>query len=256
MNPHTEWPASPDSSHPPSFAADLKQYAAIGALAFSILALIELIDTNVQLTSLFASLGERLVFSLYLMITILTGLVIGALIGAAVWLASLAVRLLLKTFGDRGRAAGLVRIAAYTIVCAGIAILLNWQPGIHRFALGFVREGEKISFLTSPLLNHERFASLGAVMILVVGCSALGLTAARARNGGMAGRVWATVLVLLLGAVYFVDSRVEVQLYEDSLHVALFIAAVAVAMAMSSLLVSFAQDSSPRPGQIARLAML
>jgi arylsulfatase A-like enzyme len=256
MNPHTEWPASPDSNHRSSFAADLKQHAAIGSLAFSILALIELIDANVQLTNVFASTGERLVFSLYLLITILTGLVIGALVGAAVWLGSLAVRLLLRLFGSAERPAVFARLAAYTVACVGTAILLNWQPGIHRFALGFVREGEKISFLSSPLLNHERLASFGAVMLLVAGCSLLWLITARAKNGGIAGRIWATVLVLLLGAVYFVDSRVEVQLYEDSLHVALFIAATALAMSMSSLLLYPARNRSGPPARVARWAML
>jgi arylsulfatase A-like enzyme len=97
---------------------------------------------------------------------------------------------------------------------------------------GLIRELEKIAFLNQPLLNHERATSYLIVMASVLFCWAIASIARNAsRLNSTAMTAWMGLLVAGLAAAYYVDSRVELQLYEHSLHLTAFLASQLLSIA-------------------------
>lgn len=217
-----------------SLLISLGNYAALGAAAAFLLALIEWIDLNIQLTPVFESLAERLVFTSYLSLNLLTGALIGLLVGLFVHAATFLKRRLEK-FPARGKQLGLARgLIAGLAVCALAAALFNQQPKIHAYIIGVIREAEKLPHLTRVLLKFERLHAYLVLMGLIIVCSILWTVTRASKQWGWRLRaVWAVGLVLLLSVAYYIDSRIEVQLYEPSLNRSMFLASTALAMALA-----------------------
>ncbi|MFY9609536.1 MAG: sulfatase [Blastocatellia bacterium] len=215
-------------------------YALAGGAAYLLLSVIEWVDLNIQLTPHFDSFLERAILSAYLSVNILVGLVVGLLAGlfahAAAFSKSNAQRALAR--GDKPST--LHRLVAWSAVAAAAAILLNQQPHINGYVIGLIREAEKFSSLRTTLLNHERSASYLIVMALVVTCT-LVWTAVRSSHS-LNNRVRLGCLVSLAGLIavaYYIDSRVERQLYEYTFHRTMYLLNIGLAMAAAGILLPF-----------------
>lgn len=222
---------STNHSQKKSFATSLRRYAFAGAVAAFLLSLLEWLDLQIQLTPVFASYKERIIFTAYFSLNILVGASVGLLSGLFVHLSSFvkdrAVQLL-----SRGKPNKLWHsIFAGSLVFVIAAILLKQQPHLHGYLIGLIREAEKIEPLRNFLLNHERSISY-AVMLSFLLFYWILWRLARDLNGLKkiikAGGF--LILALLILIAYYIDSRVEVQLYDPSLHRTLFIFTFALMM--------------------------
>jgi len=217
-----------------AFLALLANYAVVGAAAFMLLACIEWVDLNFRLTRVFGSFSERWVLAGYLSLNVLIGIIIGLLVGLFAGLSSF-VRRSLEGARKRFGSVSLIHRLVFALGTAGIAaFFLNQPPAINRYIIGLIREAEKTRSLTEFLLNNERPTSYLVVMGALIACSILGLIAkASASRGGVLRMGWLSLLVGLIAVAYYVDSRIEVQLYEYTLHRSMFLLNVALAMALA-----------------------
>jgi arylsulfatase A-like enzyme len=215
-------------------------YSALaGVLAFLLLTLVELVDVNIQLTPEFASPSERLVFAAYSSLSLLVGLLAGLAAGLIASSAGLLKAGFTRIIA-RGRDSRLWRsaVAGLIVVVVG-GIVLNWQPRVHRYFTGLIREAEKTEALRNLLLNHERATAYLISIGLVLVCSLAWISAHRA--GTLPRLLFVCWLILLAGIIaagYYVDSRVQVQLYENSLHSSMYLLNVAAAMTLIGSLFS------------------
>lgn len=230
-------------------AGSLPSYALAGLAAVALLSLIEWVDLNIKLTPVFESLNERLVLTAYFSLNLLAGAIIGFIIGlvarAASWLNARLQRLIT---GNRRQT------LAHTLL-AGLAIaaiaggLLYFQPGVFRFTLGAIREAEKIS-LARLLLKAERLFTYFSIAGMLICCWVV-WRLARASMNALLRAAWLALIVGIISAAYYIDSRIEVQQYEFSLHRAMFLVEVTLAMA----LVVSAQGLFPRQVRLNRIAL-
>ncbi|MCI0486146.1 MAG: sulfatase-like hydrolase/transferase [Blastocatellia bacterium] len=224
-----------------SLPASLGGYAMVGGAAALLLALVEWIDTNIQLAPVFESFSERLIFSAYLSLNLMGGALIGLLIGLFTHTALLLKGAAERVLSSEGEVQHKIFLltARRTVTGFGIAalaaFLLNQQPTVNRYVIAVIREAEKISFLKDPLLNHERSTSYLILMGLVIACWAVWkVTRASNSLGRWPRAVWLAGLIILMAAAYYIDSRLEVQLYEQTLHRSLFLLDFALAMAFAA----------------------
>ncbi|HXG66928.1 MAG TPA: sulfatase-like hydrolase/transferase, partial [Blastocatellia bacterium] len=123
--------------------------------------------------------------------------------------------------------------------------LLKQQPHIHGFITGLIREAAKIRFTTSFTRFETPLAYL-ALFGLLIACW-LAWLIARASFKRPLQIAWALALLVIIAAAYYVDSRIEVQQYEYSLHRLMFLIATAAAMALAATLYfSLGLKFSPR----------
>jgi arylsulfatase A-like enzyme len=232
----------------------LIRYALCGSAACFLLSLIELSDLNFQLAPVFESALNRLIFAAYFSLNILSGLAIGSVVGLIALVASR-----VKSAAEKKLARGLIINLS---LCLIAALALNQLPPAHRFAIALIREAEKIEPLTAPLLNHERSASYLILMSLAVGCWIASAIARACKHPRPLLRLGVIlILIILILSAYYIDSRVEVQLYEYSLHRSMFLLNLVLAMT----LVAAIYFSSPRlqalhlrllPAAVASLALI
>jgi arylsulfatase A-like enzyme len=211
----------------------LCSYAFVGALAAFLLSLIEWFDLQIQLTPVFASFKERLIFTAYFSLNIVVGALLGLLLGLFVQTTSFirdgALHLL-----RQGRASTLWQsLGLGLLVFVLAAILLKQQPHLHGYLIGLIREAEKIEPLRSYLLNHERSTSYAVMLGYLIFFWILWRLARAANHLKKSLKLgFFALLGLLLVAAYYIDSRVEVQLYDPSLHRTLFILSFAFMMTL------------------------
>ncbi|HKP86565.1 MAG TPA: sulfatase [Blastocatellia bacterium] len=216
-----------------SLPASLRDYALLGAAATLLLGAIEWIDLSFQLTPVFESFSERLVFTSYFSLNLLVGACIGLLVGLSAYAATGLNHLARRKLSKQGEVKASHNLAAGFAVAALAAILLNQQPQIHGYAIALLREAEKFPRLARPLLAAEYFLSYVVVMGLAVACSIVWMLARNsARWSPLIRLAWAVALLVIIGAAYYVDSRVEVQQYEYSMHRSMFLLDMTLAMAL------------------------
>ncbi|HSE97557.1 MAG TPA: sulfatase, partial [Blastocatellia bacterium] len=232
-------------------AASPLNYAMLGAAAAVMLGLIEWGDTQIQLTPLFESVVERVVFTSYFSLNIiigaLAGLAIGLLVRTGAFLKARAALLFARgRQPDRSH-----QLIAGFLVIAVAAILFKQQPDIHKYLIGLLREAEKIDYIRTFLLNHERSLSYSIMFGYITLFWMLWRIARLAASSGrlLRGTIIAG-LIFLIAVGYFVDSRIEVERYEPSLHWTLFILNTAFMMALAGAIYLSSrrvQGFRPRP---------
>lgn len=223
--------------------SSLWRYSLLGALAALALSLIELADLQVQLTPVFAAFQERLILSVYSSLNIFVGGILGLLVGLFVRTISF-LKDRLAALLSRGKPPALLtRLGAGLFLFVLAAILLKQQPNVHGYLIELIREAEKIDPLRDYLLNHERSTSYALMLAILVGFWALWkLARAMASLNRVLRLAFVLVVFLLIAAAYYIDSRVEVQLYDPSLHRTLFI----TNMALMMTLLGAAYSAAPR----------
>ena len=233
-----------------SFVRSLADYAKLGAASALFLSLVELIDVHYQLTPVLRGVSEKLAFSSYFSLNVAGGAAIGVIVGLCVLITRFIYKLFLKwpNRGDRvGRAH---QILAGVIVSALAAGLLNQILPVHRYILGLMVEAQKLPYMYGHLFENRRIVSYAIVFGLFVACSGLVVVSRRISRGPMLWRtLWTAGLLLLITAAYYVDSRIEVELYGYSLHRTMFILNIALVMSLLATLYL----SSPRIRSMALL---
>lgn len=225
--------ARPGSRRWRVYAGSLYGYSLTGGSALLLLTLVEMIDVNSRGSVPFESLAERFRLLSYGGLNVLTGLLIGMLIGLLVIAASLLTKGAARvvTAADRPRMRHRLLIALN--IWALLAFALNQEPHVNRYIIGVLREGEKIDSVRNTLLNHERAYAYAVVLAIVFGCWAvLRLTRAIGHRDRAMRITWRVSLAVLIAVAYYVDSRIEVQLYEDSLHLSAYLFSLTVTMAL------------------------
>lgn len=206
----------------------------------------EWVDLNIRLTPVLHSIADRFVLSSYLSLNIAGGVAIGLCLGVVALVLSSLKQAGERVLGWRSRPRSTHRLLG-GLFAAGVAgWALNQQHHVHRYAIGLIREAEKYESLTQFLLNHERAASYLIVTALVIACSLVHSAARRSRSASSLCRfLWCTGLIALITAAYYADSRIEVQLYENSLHYSLFLIDLTLAMAVVGTLFRSPGDEAP-----------
>ena len=143
------------------------------------------------------------------------------------------------------------------------AILLNQLPQIFAYVDSLIREAEKIRPVTETLIDSRVLFSYLTVLGLLISCSVAWHLTRLSRRWSTGLRIAFVVVILaLIAVVYYVDSRMEVQLYEPSLHRSMFLAGVTLSMMFvgavfpASLSPAALFAGSPRRKVIAALVLI
>lgn len=214
----------------------LRSYAAAGLVAALLLSAIEFIDLNIQLTPLLESFGERLVFWIYFSLNLLAGSIIGFLVGAAALSACWLRDRLLAIAPSKEQQHFTQQLLASLVVVMIAAALLYFEPGVFRFTLGAIREAEKIA-AARILLRAERLFVYLAIVGMLVSCWIVWWISRASTSFRMPIRV--AIPLMMAGIIlvaYYIDSRIEVQQYEFSLHRAMFLVELTLAMGLARAL--------------------
>ncbi|HSE35963.1 MAG TPA: sulfatase-like hydrolase/transferase [Blastocatellia bacterium] len=207
--------------------------AVIGAAGFFLMNVLEQLDLNWRLNATFASVSDRFVLLAYSSINILVGVIVGALVGIFVAF-FLALAGLVKKAMRRVSPRWLHATFAFLFTAGITAIVLNQFSRVNSFVIGMIRELEKLGPVRESLLNHERSTSY-LILMAIVTISALMVIMIRA-SAGMNRSFRLLCIAALTAAVvliYYADSRVEVQLYEYTLHRSLYLAGVILSMTLA-----------------------
>ncbi|MGA9769416.1 MAG: sulfatase [Blastocatellia bacterium] len=225
----------------------LTRYAGTGFAAALILTLIELVDLNISLTPVFDSSGERLIFAFYFSLNLIVGAIIGLMIGAIARVASFLMRALERALSRGGEVKPVHKLTAGLLISAVVAVAVNLQPQAHSYVTGLIIEAQKLPYLYGRLLKYDTLLSLLIVAGLFISCW---LVWRAARSAGQMTPVirtgWLLFLIAVVAVAYYIDSRVEVQLYEYTLHRSMFLLSMAAALG----LVASVYSSSPRARSI------
>src|SRR6185503_6196920 len=116
-------------------------------------------------------------------------------------------------FPQHGRARPALRLSAGLVVALLAAALLNFQSEIHSYVSGLLIEAQKLPYVYGRLLKREAYLAPLVIAGILVACW-ITWSLVR-RTPAMKPLVRGAFLVLLLSvmaAAYYVDSRIEVQL--------------------------------------------
>ncbi len=216
-----------------------RNYALAGAAGFLLLSLIELVDLNIKLTPVFNSFSDRLVLAAYASLNLFVGAIIGALIWLFARLLSLVKNSLVRLLAPIQRLPSLHNLVAGLLVTGLAAILLNQYPRINQYVIGLIRELEKFDALRNTLLNHERAASYLLIYGFLIAASLLWMISRLLSPSRGLRALWMVALITIIAFAYYVDSRVEVLLYEYSLHQSMYLLNAAAAIAFMTSLYFF-----------------
>ena len=215
----------------------LTAYAFTGAAAGFLLSVIEWTDLNLRSFTFFDSVSDRLIIAIYFSMNILASLLIGLLVGLFARAGSGIIHAIEKRFSRSEKTGLALRLITGLGIAAVAAFLMNQQPHINRYVIGMIREIEKFRSLRTFLLNHERSSSYLILFGAIIGCWAIWKITRRVGSLNPVLRAaWMLFLAFMIGFAYYVDSRVEVQLYEYTLHRSMYLLAVLMAMAFAGSL--------------------
>ena len=209
-------------------------HAFVGMAGTLLLSIIEWVDLNLRSFTSFDSFSDRAIIAAYFSMNLAIGLLIGLAVGAIAHAASVIKTPIEKRLSRSEKPALAIRLMTGLAAAAVAAFLLNQQPHINRYIIGLIREAEKFRFLRNYLLNHERSSSYLILMGLLIACWLVWkITRGSASMNRAAFAGWLLLLIAVMGFAYYVDSRVELQLYEYTLHRSMYLLALLTAMAFA-----------------------
>lgn len=217
-----------------SAGLSLRRYALLGLAAVFLLSLIEWVDLNIRLTSVFQSFSERLIFTIYFSLNLLVGSLIGLLAGAFAYAFAFSNRWAQTALAKIGLGRRSQKLVAAVFVSALAGLLLFKEPHVHSYIVGLIIEGQKLPYVYGRLLPYEGLLSYLITTGLVMAGAALWRAARRTGSMPILLRwLWMFGLAAMMVAAYWVDSRYEVQLYEYTLHRTMFLVALAASMTLA-----------------------
>ena len=220
----------------------LIRYAGAGFAAALILTLIELVDLNISLTPVFDSSSERLTFAAYFSLNLIVGAIIGLMIGVFAHIASFLMRAVERALARGGEVKTVHKLIAGLFIAAIVAVVVNLQPQAHSYVTGLIIEAQKLPYLYGRLLKYDTLLSFLIVAGLFISCW-LVWRASRAAGQmpPLTRNAWLLFLIAVIAIAYYIDSRIEVQLYEYTLHRSMFLLCMAGALGF----ISSVHSSSP-----------
>ena len=223
-------------------ARSLRDWALCGMAAAFLLGAAESIDLAFRLTGVFSSISERVAFTAYSSLNLLSGAVIGIVAALLAGLASVVKRALEKAVARGNEPRRWHTLTAAFAVAATSAAVLHQLPEVRSYVTGLIIEAQKLPYLYGRLLRFESGLSYLILLGMVIACGATWWIASNSELRRLQRACWLAGLTLVMLAAYYVDSRYEVQLYEYTLHRSMFLLATAAAMALSASL----YNASPR----------
>ncbi len=220
----------------------LTRFALCGAAASLLLALIELSDINISLTPVFKTFGERLILAAYFNLNLLSGAVIGTLVGVCGLLTDKLSNLLAGVFGRGREPARQSTIIGLIVVTLTTALLLSLQSQAYGYVSGLLIEAQKLPYVYGKLLRFESVLVPVVLVAVLLACRGAWFLTAKTAHYPLARYSYRILVLGVIIVAYYVDSRYQVQLYEYTLHRSMFLLAQAAAM----LLCASFYLSSPR----------
>src|SRR6185503_12038523 len=136
-------------------------------------------------------------------------------------------------FPEHGRGRPALRLSAGLVVALIAAALMNLQPEIHSYVSGLLIEAQKLPYVYGRLLKRESYLDPLVISGILVACWITGSLLRRTPQMKLFVRgAWMIILLGVMIAAYYVDSRIEVQLYEYTLHHSMFLLTQGTAMAL------------------------
>src|SRR5215475_4723713 len=204
-----------------------------GCAAALILSLIEGVDLNIRLTPVFESFWERMALVGYFCLNGTLGALIGLVIWIATYIGSRLTQILARGSSQRPATRLRTMVAVVAVAALGAGVLY-FIPEVFRYVLGSIREAEKIAF-ARVLLKAERLFTFLTIAAILLCCWALRFVTLECRRLPRRFVIaWNVALVAMIFAAYYVDSRVEVQQYEFSLHRSMFLLCLALALSLAA----------------------
>ena len=214
-----------------AFFVTLSRYAKLGAASALFLNVIELIDLHYQLTPVLSGPSERLVFTAYFSLNVASGFIIGTVVGLGAQITHFLYKLFLRLLARVDRERPAHKILAGVAVSALAAALLNQILPVYRYILGLMVEAQKLPYMYGHLFENRKIVSYALVFGLFIACSTLAIISRHMSRVSRPMRLlFCMFLLLLIGAAYYVDSRIEVELYGYSLHRTMFLLSIALVM--------------------------
>jgi hypothetical protein len=238
--------------------ASLLDYAFVGAAGALLLSIIEWVDLNLRSFTSFDSFSDRAIIAAYFSMNLAVGFLIGMLVGAFARAASAIKTTVERRLSRSEKPALALRVMTGLALAAVAAFLLNQQPHINRYIIGLIREAEKFRFLRTYLLNHERSSSYLILMGLIIACWMVWrITRGNATMNRAALAAWLLMLITVMGFAYYVDSRIELQLYEYTLHRSMYLLALLTATGLAgSILFALNKFLSPHRRKVMAFCVL
>ena len=211
----------------------IEDYAVLGFAAAFVLAVVEFIDLNFQMFPVFASPAERLALAAYSGVNLLVGTLAAAAVGLVIHLSTHLKSALQKALAGGGNPRTWHRYATFLSLLGAGTIAMNQQRDANNYAISMLREAEKLPRVARIVLTIERplsYLVIAGILVtswmlwkLTRHCATLPKVRSWILNGGL----------LFVGAIaYYIDSRVEVQQYEYSLHRTMFLVVWAVSLSV------------------------
>ncbi|HEY7913090.1 MAG TPA: sulfatase-like hydrolase/transferase [Blastocatellia bacterium] len=198
--------------------------AAAGLAAAFLMSYIEWVDIQIRLTPELESIAERLLFTSYISLNLIVGLMAGFIIG----LLAATARAVRQRVEPRSN-----KLISWVALASLGAIILNQHPRVHDLALGLLREAEKVPRLGRPIVILEPLLTYFVVAALLIAGSLLWIAVSKSGSWPRSRNIVILLaLFLVISVAYYLDSRVEVQQYESTLHIMMFLVANAAAMAV------------------------
>jgi hypothetical protein len=211
----------------------LRNWALTGMAAALLLGTVEWVDLAFTLAPIFRSFSERLAFTAYFGMNLLSGAAIGFAVGLLARLGTFSKNKLLTFLARGDRPRPWQELSAGLVVAAAIAFLLHQQPQVRSYCSGLIIEAQKLPYLYGRLLRFESALAYLILLGLVIACGAVWWITVNVDSLRQWQRAsWLILLVILVASAYYIDSRYEVQLYEYTLHRSMFLLATAAAMAL------------------------
>ena len=211
----------------------LGNYAVAGLAAVLLLSLIELVDLNIQLTPVFQSFSERAALAAYSSVNLVVGSFIAVAVGLVAHVGSHLKSKLEPALASNCEVKLLHKLSACLLLCGVASALLYFQPNVFRYTLGAIREAEKVPHVAYRLLNLERLAVYLSITGLLISCWIVwSISRAAGSLRPLVRYAWIVCIILIIAFGYYLDSRIEVQLYEPSFHRSMFLLELTLALAL------------------------
>ena len=169
------------------------------------------------------------------------------MIGILARIASFLTRAVERALARGGEVKTVHKLVAGLFISAIVAVAVNLQTQAHSYITGLIIEAQKLPYLYGRLLKYDTLLSFLIVTGLFISCW-LVWRASRAAGQmtPLMRNAWMLFLIAVIALAYYVDSRIEVQLYEYTLHRSMFLLCMAAALGLAASVYS----SSSRVRQV------
>ncbi|HST23239.1 MAG TPA: sulfatase, partial [Blastocatellia bacterium] len=186
-------------------------------------------------------------FAIYFSLNLIVGAIIGLMIGILARITSFLTRAVERALARGGEVKTVHKLIAGLFISAIVAVTVNLQPQAHSYITGLIIEAQKLPYLYGRLLKYDTLLSFLIVTGLFISCWLVWrVSRAAGQMTPLMRNAWMLFLIAVIAIAYYIDSRIEVQLYEYTLHRSMFLLCMAAALGLAASVYS----SSSRVRQV------